>query len=76
MSQLTFSCSKSKLETLEKGVKPGSNLIKKTPERNQNVVLVFLLTLNTFLSIVGFEQVNVSRYHLLHSSYGYLIHYG
>ena len=45
LTQLTLTCSKSKIETLEKGVK-GRVFIKKRLEHD--VVLVFLLTLNTF----------------------------
>ena len=65
--QLTFTCSNSAIETLEKGVR----YVQSKQQKHQNgatvVVLVFLfLTFNIFhvfffsASIADFEQVNVS----------------
>ena len=48
-NQITLTCSKSKIETMEKRFETCSNLTIKTPERRHDVVLVFLLlTLNIF----------------------------
>ena len=65
-SQLTFPCLKSVIETLEKAVKYVQSWHKKHQNDVNGVILEFLSsTLNVFtpfssVSIVGFEQVNVS----------------
>ena len=58
ISQLTFTCSKSTIETLEKGVEICSQLIIKTLERRQwrRSVGVFIVK----FEIVYYEQVNIS----------------
>ena len=63
-SQLTFICLKSITETLEKGV----NMLEinnKTPERHQCLIVLIINLLHISLlfssiSVVDFEQVNVS----------------
>ena len=66
INQLTLTCSKSTMETLEKVAKYVQSLTIKTPGNVIDVVQVFLLiTLKIFtpfssVSIVDFEQVNVS----------------
>ena len=66
INQLTSTCSKSTMETLEKVAKYVQSLTIKTPGNVIDVVQVFLLiTLKIFtpfssVSIVDFEQVNVS----------------
>ena len=63
LSQLTFTCSKSTRETLEKGVKYAPKLTIKTPERLTEVVFVInfkKLTPFSSISVANFEQLNVS----------------
>ena len=75
LSQQSFTCSKSTLETLEKGVKYVQVNKKKKQERFHDVVLVFLLLTLLFwylycwlltlftpfssVSIINFEQVKI-----------------
>ena len=70
-SQLTFTCSKSAIEALSKGCKLYSKLTIKTPERRHwRRSGVFIVNFNHIshpffsVSIVNFEQVNVSWFSL------------
>ena len=61
LSHVIFNCLKSTIKTLEKVEKCVQSQQKETLERRHDLVLVFLLLKTPFsVSIVDFQQVNVS----------------